>query len=538
MSKQIIIHALRAKTQIAIVDEGQLVELHEEDASDAPTQADIYLGRIKSIRPDLESVFVDIGQPQKALLNFQDLQDNLPELLAYANEKAPHLRAKYAELDPPVSDGAAGAIEKSELAAQLKKGQRILVQVIKKPVGSKGPRVKTGISIPGRTVVLLPLSHFVGVSKNITSKGEKNRLYKAAQRLRPKGFGLIVRQVAMGKDKADLKQDLRRLLEQWRHVEHAISAATHGPAKVHADMDMVLTIVRDRFRQGYDRIVVDHPEVHLGIRRYLRSVAPHMAGRVRLHEAPQPIFEATGIQDAADEAARTVVQLPSGGNLVIEETEAMYVIDVNSGSGKRVKRQNKEESALRINLEAARAVARQIRLRDMGGITVVDFINQDNEEYRKQVCEELKKGLEGDKAISKVLPMREFGLVEIARQRTGNGITPRKRESRHGVNQNGHAVPEDLTASIEKELRTKRSKANGKLTLHVHPFAAAYLLRGIKNPLRQWQRRHKVRIKLKSEPQMGVMDFRLELPSATNASRAGQSRKKPPAARRKARQAT
>jgi len=413
MSKEIVVNVGESQTRIAIVEDGKLAELYIENAENKRTIGNLCLGRIRKVMPSIQAAFVDIGQEQDAFLHFSDLSDNLPYLLDFLDLNEP----KVEKIDVPPGEKDWDK-RPSDI---LNRGQEILVQITKEPISNKGSRISTDLSLAGRFLVLVPLQNYVAVSRKITDDKERRRLKALAGSLVPDNFGVIVRTVAEDRDAKSLDKDLKLLMERWRRVENRLQEKPKPPALVHEDVDMASSIIRDQFSEEYDRILVDHENLYHSIRSYVKAVAPTMVSRIELHEGDKPVFEAAGIQQGADRAFKDRVELPSGGYLFIEQTEAMHVVDVNSGRSGKGKSQ--AENSLNVNLEAARVIARQIRLRDLGGIIVVDFIDLRNEKDKKKVYDELKKGFSDDRAVTKVLPMSDFGLVEITRQRLRPSIT-------------------------------------------------------------------------------------------------------------------
>ena len=449
MSKEIVFNVGKQQTRIAIVEDGKLVELYIENAEHKRTIGNLYLGRIRKVMPSIQAAFVDIGQEQDAFLHFSDLSDNLPYLLDFLGLEAPKAEA----IDVPKGQKDWDR-RPSDI---LNRGQTILVQITKEPISNKGSRISTDISLAGRFLVLVPLQNYVAVSRKITDDDERRRLESLASSLVPDGVGVIVRTVAEDRDAKSLDKDMKLLMERWRRVEKRLKEKPSPPALVHEDVDMASSIVRDEFSEAYDRIVVDHKGLYHSIQSYVQAVAPQLVDRVELHDGSQPVFEAAGIQHGADRAFKDRVELPSGGYLFIEKTEAMHVVDVNSGRSGKGKSQ--AENSLNVNLEAARVIARQIRLRDLGGIIVVDFIDLYDEKDKKKVYDELEKGFEEDRAVTKVLPMSDFGLVEITRQRLRPSITTTF-SSANGApsdEEEGGADPEELRQA-EREIRRLEDK--------------------------------------------------------------------------------
>ena len=449
MSKEIVFNVGSQQTRIAIVEDGKLAELYIENAEHKRTIGNLYLGRIRKVMPSIQAAFVDVGQEQDAFLHFSDLSDNLPYLLDFLGLKEPSAEAIDVPKGKKDWDRRPSDI--------LNRGQAILVQITKEPISNKGSRISTDISLAGRFLVLVPLQNYVAVSRKITDDDERRRLESLASSLVPDGVGVIVRTVAEDRDAKSLDKDMKLLMERWRRVERRLKEKPSPPALVHEDVDMASSIVRDEFSEAYDRIVVDHKGLYHSIQSYVQAVAPQLVDRVELHDGNQPVFEAAGIQHGADRAFKDRVELPSGGYLFIEKTEAMHVVDVNSGRSGKGKSQ--AENSLNVNLEAARVIARQIRLRDLGGIIVVDFIDLYDEKDKKKVYDELEKGFEEDRAVTKVLPMSDFGLVEITRQRLRPSITTTF-SSANGApsdEEEGGADPEELRQA-EREIRRLEDK--------------------------------------------------------------------------------
>jgi ribonuclease G len=619
MSKEIVINSEKEQTQIAIVDNGDLVELFIENPEHARTLGDICLGRVRRIMPSIQAAFVDIGQKQDAFLHFSDLAENLPEMLEFVEQESPKVgiikqraveektiarrrRLKKPKTREAVAAGDDGDAEsdrpnhKSDSRERakrraiqrkprpkpaddaapkrsrrrthldnaeqyLKRDQRILVKIVKEPISNKGSRVSTDISLAGRFLVLVPLADYVAVSKKIQSYKERRRLRALARMLVPDGFGVIVRTVAEGRNAKALDTDLRLLLEKWRNIEQKLAGKPKPPKSVHEDVNMVSSIIRDLFSDDYDRIQIDDPRLYRNIKSYVQAIAPQMVPAVQLHKGKQSIFEAAGIMRQVEQAFSHRVDLPSGGYLFIERTEAMHVVDVNSGrSGKGL---SQEENSLRVNLESARALAKQIRLRDLGGIIVVDFIDLRNERNKKKVFDELKKEFRKDRAVTKVLPMSDFGLMQITRQRLRPSITTTFAGPNGKASENGKAAevekkqesepeavkeptpvvvkkptpdsepsvqpleqvdqpaspppvvaltsagtllrdvdadPTIVTNQIEGWLADfKKLGRRGPVNLLVHPLTAAYLLRGLPTLPTRWFMRYLVRVRIVSD---------------------------------------
>ncbi len=395
----------------------------------------------------------------------------------------------------------------------LKRDQRLLVKVTKEPISSKGSRVSTDISFAGRFLVLVPAADYVAVSKKIESGRERRRLRTLATSLRPDGFGVIVRTVAEGRDAKTLDTDMRLLVDKWRKISDQLDAKPNPPELLYEDVNMISSIIRDLFTEDFDQILVDDPKLHRNIKAYVGAVAPHMVDRVKLHRSNAPLFRTVGIERAVEQVFSSRVPLPSGGYLFIEHTEAMHVVDVNSGRAGKGKTQ--AENLLSVNLEAAHEIARQLRLRDLGGIIVIDFIDMWRETDRRKVYQALKNEFNKDRAVTKLLPMSDFGLIQITRQRLRPSITANAEEGEPGDPKSAMAAAgaseikqperdfgpqrldepvtsEDLVIRLDSWLRSYKESvperyADRPINVRVHPLFLTYLRRGILNQVRSWK---------------------------------------------------
>lgn len=550
MGKEIIINARKDQTRIAIVEDGDLAEMYFEDPNNERTLGDIYLGRVRRIMPSIQAAFIDIGQASDAFLHFSDIADNVGDMIRLLKMDEPDVGkveltapttkvrrprgpsgtqvSMSNEEDDAEEEGVATRPSQSDERSKdafrpedLKKDQKILVKIVKEPISSKGSRVSTDISLAGRFLVLVPLADYVAVSKKIVSHKERRRLRALAKSLLPKGFGLIVRTVAEDKTAKILDTDLRLLIEKWRRIEKRIAEVKNPPAVLHQDVSMVSSVIRDLFSDDYDQILIDDQRVYRNVKGYIQAVAPQMAPAVKQHTGRQPIFVASNIDKAFRQAFEPRVDLPSGGYLIIEHTEAMHVIDVNSGRAGRGLTQ--EQNSLRVNMEAARMVARQLRLRDLGGIIVVDFIDLREDKNRKKVYEELRRHFRADRAVTKVLPMSDFGVMQITRQRLRPSITTLKRAAQTEpaagpttvnrlLDQKESAprlTPEAWREKLERRVAKFHEKGSRKpMILRVHPFAKTYLGKGVTSATLRWYWKYRLRIRIETNPDQNPMSFR------------------------------
>ena len=427
MKKEIVINVAANETRIAITEEGRLAELFVETANKEKMIGDIYLGRVAKVMPGIKAAFIDLGLQQDGFLHFSDIGNRFEEYTAMLGDEEEDEQAqeKPATVGVEVAAGGNGG-ESSERTAypsphevpterpnlrpppaarqevQLVKGQEIIVQITKEPVAKKGVRVTSEVSLAGRFLVLLPFDGKVGISKKISSFKEKRRLRKIVQGFLPEGFGVIIRTVAEGKEDESLKKDLEDLVKTWRKVEEMVKTEK-APALLYKDMATTSSVIRDLFSNDVSRVIVDGKTLYREIRAYIQYTSPQLIDKVELHKDKAPIFDKYGIEKELETSLSRKVWLKSGGYIIIETTEAMVVVDVNSGRYAAKKEQ--ELNSLRTDLEAAREICRQLRLRDIGGIIVCDFIDLDDEKNKRKVFEELKKEFRRDRAKVTVLPM-------------------------------------------------------------------------------------------------------------------------------------
>jgi ribonuclease G len=404
----------------------------------------------------------------------------------------------------------------------LRRDQPILVKISKEPIAAKGSRVTTDISLAGRFLVLVPMANYVAVSKKISSFKERRRLRALAKMLLPDGFGVIVRTVAEGQNAKALDTDLRLLKEKWQEIESRLAERPTPPAPVYQDVNMVSSIMRDLFSEDFDRIVIDELRMFRNIKAYVQAIAPEMGSKVVHHDSKTPVFRAVNIDRQVAEAFESRVNLPSGGYLFIEQTEAMHVVDVNSGRAGRGLSQ--EENSLRVNLESAKVIAKQIRLRDLGGILVIDFIDMRGERNRRKVYEQIRSEFRKDRAVTKVLPMSDFGLMQITRQRLKPSVTHtfadlqeeleagdtgRPAEQREPRERTRAVDPAGVVGRIEDWLSAfGAAKWKGAVRLKVHPFTAAFLSKGLVGFGIRCFMRYRMRVVLESVEGMDPGRFR------------------------------
>ncbi|MCA1801436.1 MAG: Rne/Rng family ribonuclease [Rhodothermaceae bacterium] len=400
--------------------------------------------------------------------------------------------------------------EQNLLGSLLQPKQKMLVQIVKEPIGNKGPRVSTDITLPGRLLVLIPMGNYVAVSKRIRSFKERRRLRSTLSSMLPDGFGVIVRTVADGQDEKALKDDLQDLLDKWKNVMDNLRDAK-PTTLLHRDLDMTESLVRDLFSKNYDRILIDDPAMGKQLKHYVSRIAPDMVKNIELFRGKEHIFEHMKIARDVESIFSPRVKMPSGGYLIFEQTEAMYVVDVNSGRYAAKKAQ--EDNSLRTNLEAAREIAKQLRLRDIGGIIVVDFIDLQDDGNRKKVYDELKKEFRKDRAKTNLLPMSDFGLVQITRQRIRPSVVksvslvcPMCGGSGSIVSQN--TVLSDIEAWLSKYANNYKKRS---IDLYVNPYFHSLLTRGILSQRLKWVFKYRVNIALLPDESVSLNEYKVML---------------------------
>jgi ribonuclease G len=526
MKKEIIINAGANETRIAITEDGRLAELFVETANKEKMVGDIYFGKIAKVMPGIKAAFIDIGLGQDGFLHFSDIGNRFEEYSAMIGDEdedgeepkepvpaeAP-VEAPAAEhrAPPPGSSQDRGRRDSHRSPPrkdiQLEKGQEIIVQITKEPVGKKGVRVTSEVSLAGRFLVLLPFDGKIGISKKISSFKEKRRLRKIVQTILPEGFGVIIRTVAEGKDETSLTNDLKDLITTWREVEKTVKSEK-APCLLYKDMSTTSSVIRDLFSNDVSRVVIDSRKLHKEIRAYIKYTSAQLLDKIELHKDRRPIFDVFGIEKEIETTLARKVWLKSGGYIIIEPTEAMMVIDVNSGRYAAKKEQ--EQNSLRTDLEAAREICRQLRLRDIGGIIVCDFIDLDDERNKRKVYEELKKEFRKDRAKVTVLPMTEFGLVQITRQRIRQNILHSFTEPCPACGGTGLVQSRTTTLNqIERWLRRFKSESNeSRITLKVNPQVADALRVGTISRLRKLMLKYFILIRLETDPTVHAGEFR------------------------------
>lgn len=505
MNKELIINVAPTGVEIALLEDKKLVELHNEKADASFAVGDLYLGKVKKLIPGLNAAFVDVGFEKDAFLHYTDLSPYARSIIKFTqiamNDKEEHGFdfAKF-QSEPEI-------LKTGKINEVLNGKPNVLVQILKEPIAAKGPRLSCELSLPGRFVVVTPFNEIVAVSKKIHSSEERKRLHKIVEAIRPKNFGVIVRTAAEGKTTAELHQDMLSLVAIWETIQTNLKGAV-APAKIMSEQNKTTSILRDLLSADFNRIVVNDKNIYTETRVYLQRIAPEKAEIVTMHNSPGAIFDHFGITKQVKSAFGKTVNLPSGAYLIIEHTEALHVIDVNSGY-KSVSN-NQEENALETNLEAAEEIARQLRLRDIGGIIVIDFIDMKLPDNKRKLQEAMEGFMKTDRARHSLLPISKFGLLQVTRQRMRPEMNINTSEVCPACNGTGKITSTlILEDEIEKRLHYLVTHAHKSLTLTVHPIVYSHLTKGWFNPIiRQWKRKYKMDLKAQANTNYHIIEFR------------------------------
>lgn len=505
MSVELIIDSTPEEVTIAILHEKHLVELHREKKDKQFSVGDIYLGKVKKVMPGLSAAFVNVGAKKDAFLHYLDLGPQFSSLQKFVkfNHSAQVPRADLSTFKREPDIDKAGKV-----ADVLKSNQQVLVQIAKEPISTKGPRLNSELSIAGRFLVLTPFSDQVSISQKIKNIKERKRLVRLVKSIKPKGFGIIIRTVAENKKVADLHGDMSNVYKRWEEIVKNLNKA-QPPKKVLGELNRTSAILRDLLSNDFNRIIVNDEEILASIKDYLGDIAPEKAQIAKLYKGKRlPLFDFYNIEKKIKELFGRNVTMSSGAYLIIDHTEAMHVVDVNSGN-RRNKENSQEQNAFEVNMEAAEELARQLRLRDMGGIIVVDFIDMKESIHRKKLFNKLKDLMKDDRARHSILPPSKFGVIEITRQRVRPEMDIKTNETCPCCGGTGDTTATILlTDKIENDLKYISKELNiNKVSLYTHPFVAAYLKQGILSVKRKWQKKHGCKIELNPATSYQMLEY-------------------------------
>ncbi|MDE5987578.1 MAG: Rne/Rng family ribonuclease [Prevotella sp.] len=505
MTSELVIDVKAEEISIALLEDKNLVEYQTEPRSQSFSVGNIYLAKVKKLMPGLNASFINVGYEREAFLHYLDLGTQFTSYEKYIKQVRSDRRKLYPfekamRLPDLKKDGS--------IASTLTKDQEVLVQIVKEPISTKGPRLTCDLSFAGRYLVLMPFHDKVSVSSKIKSGEERSRLKQIIQSVKPRNFGVIIRTVAEGCDGEELKNELQILIKRWEDVIQKAQTATTLPQLVYEETSRAIALLRDMFNPTYSAIYINDKAIYDEVKEYVTLIAPGKAGIVKLYEGKVPIFDNFNVTKQLKSGFGKTVNYKHGAYLIIEHTEAMHVVDVNSGN--RTKAENgQEQNALDVNLGAADELARQLRLRDMGGIIIVDFIDMHLAEDRQLLYERMCKNMQQDRARHNILPLSKFGLMQITRQRVRPAMDVHVEEVCPTCFGKGTIKSSILfTDQLERKIEYLTKKVGEKrFTLHVHPYVAAYINKGLWSMKRRWQFRYGFGISVVASQKLAFLQY-------------------------------
>ena len=505
MKKVILINSIAEDIRIAITEDGKLAEFFLDTPDKERNVGDIYLGKVGKVIPGIRAAFIDLGFQQDAFLHFSDIGNTLDDYSAIIGDDS-DIEEDEEEEDEPQTNFISQKDSYHKLP-NLERGQDIVVQITKEPVGNKGFRVTSKVSIPGRYLVLIPFEKKIGLSKKIYNPKEKRRLRSIVKSTLPKGFGIIIRTVAAGQEDNLILDDLNTLIQTWNDIQSKLKTIK-APLILHKDVSTTSSVIRDLFKEDISKIIVDSKKIFKDIKLYVDETSPEFSSKLELYNGDQPLFDVYNIEKQIEESIQRKVWLKNGGYIIIEPTEAMTVVDVNSG--KYARHRDQEINSLNTNLESAKEIVRQIRLRDIGGIIVIDFIDLYDEKNRRRLFEDIKREFKNDRAKSTILPVSEFGLVEITRQRIRQNIIHTVSDFCPMCNGSGHIQSKSTFLNrIERWITRYKGGNNGmSLTLTINPYIRHYLSEGFISKFTQLRFKYFLFIKLEEDDKLSLNEFR------------------------------
>ena len=495
MSSELIINSSRDKSRIGLLKDKKLVEFHQESDETKFNVGDIYVGKVKKINKSLNAAFIDIGFEKDAFLHYLDLGPQFLSLKTFVKK----IRGK-GKNTPYESFNRLEDINKfGKINEVLTKGDELLIQIVKEPISTKGPRVTTELSLAGRFLILVSFSDAINISKKITNREERVRMINLIKSIKPKNFGVIVRTVSEKKSVSELDKDLKSLISSWKNGIKKIKKAKVGE-KVLGEENRTTSLLRDILNSSFDNIIIDEKKLFSEVKEYVKKYEPKKEKIVKFYSSPAPIFEVYGIEKQLQDLFGETVPISNGGYVIIQHTEALHAIDVNSGKTSKVS--NQEEAALNVNLDAAQTIARQLRLRDIGGIIVIDFIDLKKVSNKRKLFEAMKKAMEDDRSKHTILPLSKFCLMQITRQRVRQELKMSKEDAE--LDQDGTEAAD----KIEKKIEHLFVKQNEKqLTLVVHPYLYSYFTIGVLSRQYKWFIKYRGWVKIEKDNNIGVKDY-------------------------------
>ena len=507
MKSELIVDVQPQEVSIALLEDGRLVSLQKESRNLAYAVGDIYVAKVKKLMPGLNAAFVNVGYEKDAFLHYLDLGPHFSSYSAFLEQlfgdrKAPLPQVQKMKLLPDID-------KHGTISDQLQSGRELMVQIVKEPISSKGPRLTTEISFTGRYLVLTPFSQKISISQKIKTTAEKLRLRHLVESIRPKNFGVIIRTSAEGKSVAELNHEIQTLLQCWEDTV-AKARTAEIPSLIFEEESRIVGVLRDVFTPGFENIHVNEAEAYTQIKKYVSLIAPDKKEIVELYTKDVPIFDEFNVTKQIKSSFGKTVSFKSGAYIIIEHTEALHVIDVNSGN--RAKAGNDQETnALEVNLRAADEIARQLRLRDMGGIIVIGFIDMNKAEHRQALYDHMRQIMANDRARHNILPLSKFGLMQITRQRVRPALDIVTAETCPSCYGKGEVQPSLLfTDTLREKLSYLVSELKIKnFILYVHPFVEAYLKKGIISLYRRWRLELGGKFKIMADQSLAYLQYRV-----------------------------
>lgn len=506
MKSELVVNVQEKETSIALLEDSRLVSFQKESRNTAYAVGDIYLAKVRKLMPGLNAAFVDVGYDKDAFIHYLDLGPQYSTYSKFLEEafddkkKTPPNISKFPQDTDIPKQGSVNDV--------LKQGQKLLVQIAKEPISSKGPRLTTEITFTGRYMVLIPFSNKISISQKIKSAEEKARLRQLVGSIKPKGFGVIVRTSAENKRVAELNHEMRTLVKCWEDTIAKMRRST-PPTLIYEEESRALGVIRDIFNPDFENIYVNDKETFEQLQNYVALIAPERKDIVKLYSKNVPIFDNFGITRQIKSSLGKTVSFKSGAYIIIEHTEALHVIDVNSGN--RSKATNDQETnALEVNLKAADEIARQLRLRDMGGIIVVDFIDMNKAEHRQTLFEHMREVMANDRARHNILPLSKFGLMQITRQRVRPVMDLATEETCPSCFGTGHIQPSLLfTDKLKEKLDFLVNDLDvKKFIMYVHPFVEAYVKKGVFSLYGKWRREFGRGCRIVADESLAYLQYR------------------------------
>ncbi len=528
MKREILISATQREIRVAILEDDQLVELQVDRPEARRMVGDIYWGKVDAVLPGIQAAFVDIGTEKSAFLHSSDLvfdedgddeddddADDEPEGEDEQPDSEESAEKAEAPARKPRGGGRRRRKEPPQIQDVLKRGDSIIVQVSKEPISTKGPRVTAQVSLAGRFVVYMPAASRVGVSRKIGERAERQRLREQVQKILPKNSGgVIVRTVGEDVTPETFEREITTLISQWKRIEKKTKFVGSPPKLLHRETSLTRGIIRDLFSTKVDKLTVDSKQVFNEITEYLTAIAPELIDRVEHYDEKVPLFDKAEIETEIRDLFKRRCDLPSGGYIIIEPTEALVSVDVNSG--RFVGKKDPEKTIFKTNSEAAREVARQVRLRDIGGIIVCDFIDMETRQNRERVLNELRTHLGRDRARTKAFAVSDLGLIEMTRQRVRQSHLQSMTESCPTCNGTGRVfTPETIVRRMERSVR--RIAVDGRkdnMVVKLHPDTAMYLLENEKDLLKKLEKGLGFSLEMRDDPLLRPDEFKLVVKGA------------------------